>query len=93
MKKLDRSDKEHLDKICNDMFKDLANANIIVSRANKDDYPQFCDIEKVERAVEKIAIFVAMFPFLHAYTDYTNIIRHIVQTLNEYDDPSLTEEN
>jgi hypothetical protein len=93
MKTLDRSDHQHLNKICADMFKDLANANIIVSRASKDDYPQFCDIEKVERAVEKIAIFVAMFPFLYVFSDYTEIIRHLIQTLNEYNDPTLEENN
>jgi hypothetical protein len=93
MKPLDRSDKEHIHKICDDMLKELAQATIILNGANKADYPQHWDLEKSARAVDKIALFIATFPFLHAYADYTAVVRFLIQKLNEYDDPTLTEEN
>jgi transcriptional regulator with XRE-family HTH domain len=93
MKKLDRSDHEHLERICNDMLRDLANATIIVGSANKDQYPPQWNVEKVEKAVEKMALFVATFPFLYMYADYTAVVRFFIQKLNEHDDPTLEEKN
>lgn len=93
MKKLDRSDHEHLNKICNDMLRDLSNATIIVGSVNKKDYPPQWNVEKVEKAVEKMALFVATFPFLYTYGDYTAVVRFFIQKLNEHDDPTLQENN
>jgi hypothetical protein len=93
MKPIDRSDKEHINGICNDMLKELAQATIILNSANKADYPQHWDIEKSVKAIDKIAVFVATFPFLHAYADYTAVVRFLIQKLNEYNDPTLEENN
>ena len=93
MKTLDRSDHQHLNKICADMLRHLSNATIIINDSKKEDFPPSWDKEKSARAVDKIALFVATFPFLYAFSDYTDIIRHLIQTLNEYNDPTLEENN
>jgi hypothetical protein len=93
MKNLDRSDREHINKVCAEMLTHLANATVIINKASKEDHHPNWDLEKSARAVERIAVFVATFPFLHAYTDYTNIIRFFVQKLNEFDDPTLIDNN
>ena len=93
MKKLDRSDHEHLNRICNEMLRDLTNASIIIGSVKKEDYPPQWNVEKVEKAVERMALFVATFPFLHTYADYTAVVRFFIQKLNEYHDPTLIERN
>jgi hypothetical protein len=100
MKKIDRSDKEHLTNLSVDMLITLANATILINTASKEGIPDHWghkleadDFKKIELAIDRIAVFIGTFPFLYAYSDYTSVVRFLIQRMNEYHDPTLIERN